>query len=162
VTGEVVNLTSETISAPMLQLRLENRSGEALVDWFVEIDEVKSALRAVQDIAVLRLHALVRLRGGEVLPVIRETGLHYRDHLYRPYHSRRRIHHHCVPADRHRLLRLHFPVEIRLQLVPLQLHAGRKLRHFAPLIFAGLLAATAVTVFTLTLFAFTIRRDCIA
>jgi len=36
VTGEVVNLTSETISAPMLQLRLENRSGEALVDWFVE------------------------------------------------------------------------------------------------------------------------------
>lgn len=36
VTGEVVNLTSKTISAPMLQLRLENRSGEALVDWFVE------------------------------------------------------------------------------------------------------------------------------
>ena len=36
VKGEVVNLTSKTISSPMLQLRLENRSGEALVDWFVE------------------------------------------------------------------------------------------------------------------------------
>ena len=36
VTGEVVNLTSKAISAPLIQLRLENRSGEALADWFVE------------------------------------------------------------------------------------------------------------------------------
>lgn len=36
VTGEVINLTSKAISAPLIQFRLENRSGEALVDWFVE------------------------------------------------------------------------------------------------------------------------------
>ncbi|MEP3655263.1 MAG: MJ0042-type zinc finger domain-containing protein [Litorimonas sp.] len=36
VTGEVVNLTSKTISSPLIQLRLENRSGEPLADWFVE------------------------------------------------------------------------------------------------------------------------------
>jgi hypothetical protein len=36
VTGEVVNLTSQAISAPLIQMRLENRSGEALADWFVE------------------------------------------------------------------------------------------------------------------------------
>ena len=36
VSGEVVNLTSKTISAPLIQFRLENRSGEALADWFVE------------------------------------------------------------------------------------------------------------------------------
>ena len=36
VTGKVVNLTSKAIAAPLIQLRLENRSGEALADWFVE------------------------------------------------------------------------------------------------------------------------------
>ncbi len=36
VTGEVVNLTPQAIAAPLIQLRLENRSGEVLVDWFVE------------------------------------------------------------------------------------------------------------------------------
>ena len=36
VTGEVVNLTNQVISAPLIQFRLENRSGDALVDWFVE------------------------------------------------------------------------------------------------------------------------------
>lgn len=36
VTGRVVNLTSQAISAPLIQFRLENRSGEALADWFVE------------------------------------------------------------------------------------------------------------------------------
>jgi len=36
VTGQVVNLTSKTISVPLIQLRLENRSGEVLADWFVE------------------------------------------------------------------------------------------------------------------------------
>jgi hypothetical protein len=36
VTGRGVNLTSQAISAPLIQFRLENRSGEALVDWFVE------------------------------------------------------------------------------------------------------------------------------
>jgi hypothetical protein len=36
VTGEVINLTSRAISPPLIQLRLENRSGEALADWFVE------------------------------------------------------------------------------------------------------------------------------
>lgn len=36
VTGEVVNLTSREISVPLIQLRLENRSGEALADWYVE------------------------------------------------------------------------------------------------------------------------------
>ena len=36
VTGEVVNLTNQAISAPLIQFRLENRSGDALVDWFVE------------------------------------------------------------------------------------------------------------------------------
>jgi len=36
VTGEVVNLTSQAIAAPLIQLRLENRSGEPLADWFVE------------------------------------------------------------------------------------------------------------------------------
>ena len=40
VNGEVVNLTSSDISAPPLQLRLENRSGEALVDWYVEVGTV--------------------------------------------------------------------------------------------------------------------------
>lgn len=36
VTGEVINLTSQAKLAPFVQFRLENRSGEALVDWFVE------------------------------------------------------------------------------------------------------------------------------
>ena len=36
VTGKVFNLTSNSISSPLIQLRLENRSGEALADWFVE------------------------------------------------------------------------------------------------------------------------------
>jgi len=36
VTGEVVNLTSQAKSAPLVQLRLDNRSGEALADWFIE------------------------------------------------------------------------------------------------------------------------------
>jgi len=36
VTGEVVNLTSQAISSPLIQLRLVNRSGEPLADWFVE------------------------------------------------------------------------------------------------------------------------------
>lgn len=36
VTGEVVNLTSQAKTSPLIQLRLENRSGEALADWFVE------------------------------------------------------------------------------------------------------------------------------
>ena len=36
VTGEVVNLTSQAIAAPLIQIRLENRSGEPLADWYVE------------------------------------------------------------------------------------------------------------------------------
>jgi hypothetical protein len=36
VTGEVVNLTSQAKTSPLVQIRLENRSGEALTDWFVE------------------------------------------------------------------------------------------------------------------------------
>lgn len=36
VSGEVVNLTSQAISSPLVQFRLYNRSGEALADWFVE------------------------------------------------------------------------------------------------------------------------------
>ena len=36
VTGEVVNLTTKAITSPLIQFRLENRSGEALDDWFVE------------------------------------------------------------------------------------------------------------------------------
>ena len=36
VTGDVVNLTSQAKTAPLVQIRLENRSGEALTDWFVE------------------------------------------------------------------------------------------------------------------------------
>ena len=36
VTGQVVNLTSKTISSPLVQLRWLNRSGEPLADWFVE------------------------------------------------------------------------------------------------------------------------------
>lgn len=36
VTGKVVNLTSKTVSAPPIQLRLENRLGEPLADWYVE------------------------------------------------------------------------------------------------------------------------------
>lgn len=36
VTGEIVNLTPQAKSSPLLQLRLENRSGEPLANWFVE------------------------------------------------------------------------------------------------------------------------------
>ncbi len=36
VTGEVVNLTSQAKTSPLVQIRLENRSGEPLTDWFVE------------------------------------------------------------------------------------------------------------------------------
>jgi len=36
VTGDVVNLTSQAKVSPLIQLRLENRSGEPLADWFVE------------------------------------------------------------------------------------------------------------------------------
>jgi len=45
VTGEVVNLTRETITAPLIQLRLENRSGEALADWFVEAGTIGAGKR---------------------------------------------------------------------------------------------------------------------
>lgn len=45
VTGEVVNLTSRDISAPLIQLRLENRSGEALADWFVEPGNIAAGER---------------------------------------------------------------------------------------------------------------------
>jgi len=36
VTGEVVNLTSQAKISPLVQIRLENRSGEGVADWFVE------------------------------------------------------------------------------------------------------------------------------
>ena len=36
VQGEVVNLSSQAKLSPLIQLRLENRSGEALADWFIE------------------------------------------------------------------------------------------------------------------------------
>lgn len=36
VTGELVNLTPQAKMSPLIQFRLENRSGEALADWFVE------------------------------------------------------------------------------------------------------------------------------
>jgi len=36
VTGEIVNLTSQAKTSPLVQLRLENRSGEPVADWFVE------------------------------------------------------------------------------------------------------------------------------
>ena len=45
VTGDVVNLTSQAISAPLIQLRLENRSGESLADWFVEVGTVSAGSR---------------------------------------------------------------------------------------------------------------------
>lgn len=45
VTGEVVNLTSSAITAPLIQLRLENRSGEALADWYVEVGTVAAGER---------------------------------------------------------------------------------------------------------------------
>jgi len=45
VTGEVVNLTTRDISAPLIQLRLENRSGEALADWFVEAGNIPAGER---------------------------------------------------------------------------------------------------------------------
>ena len=40
VTGEVVNLTSQAIAAPLIQLRLENRSGEPLADWYIEVGTI--------------------------------------------------------------------------------------------------------------------------
>lgn len=46
VTGKVVNLTSKTVSAPLIQLRWLNRSGEPLADWFVEAGKI-SAGRSV-------------------------------------------------------------------------------------------------------------------
>ena len=45
VNGDVVNLTSSDISAPLVQFRLENRSGEALEDWFVEVGTVPAGGR---------------------------------------------------------------------------------------------------------------------
>lgn len=36
VSGDVVNLTAIAKTSPLVQFRLENRSGEALADWFVE------------------------------------------------------------------------------------------------------------------------------
>ena len=45
VNGEVVNLTSEDIASPLIQLRLENRSGEALGDWFVEAGNIPARSR---------------------------------------------------------------------------------------------------------------------
>ena len=45
VSGDVVNLTSSAISAPLVQFRLENRSGEALVDWYVEVGTVPGSGR---------------------------------------------------------------------------------------------------------------------
>jgi len=36
VTGAVVNLTSQAKISPLVQIQLENRSGEALASWFVE------------------------------------------------------------------------------------------------------------------------------
>ena len=36
VTGEVLNLTSQAKISPLVQFRLENRSGEVLANWFVE------------------------------------------------------------------------------------------------------------------------------
>jgi hypothetical protein len=45
VNGEVVNLTSSAISSPPIQMRLENRSGEALVDWYVEVGTIAAGER---------------------------------------------------------------------------------------------------------------------
>ncbi len=45
VTGEVVNVTSRAISAPPIQFRLENRSGEPLADWFVEAGTIEGGKR---------------------------------------------------------------------------------------------------------------------
>lgn len=42
VTGEVVNLTKNDMTAPLVQLRLGNRSGEPLADWFVEAGTVEA------------------------------------------------------------------------------------------------------------------------
>jgi len=36
VTGDIVNLTSQAQNSPLVQFRLENRSGESVADWFVE------------------------------------------------------------------------------------------------------------------------------
>ena len=36
VTGEVVNLTSQAKISPLVQIRLANRSGESLANWYVE------------------------------------------------------------------------------------------------------------------------------
>jgi len=47
VTGEVVNLTSSAILAPLIQFRLENRSGEALADWYVEVGTVAAGERVI-------------------------------------------------------------------------------------------------------------------
>ncbi len=40
VTGDVRNLLPRSQTAKLLQLRLENRSGEAVADWFVEVGEI--------------------------------------------------------------------------------------------------------------------------
>jgi len=49
VTGEVVNLTSQAKTAPLVQLRLENRSGEVLADWFVEPGSIPAKSRVKID-----------------------------------------------------------------------------------------------------------------
>lgn len=40
VTGEVRNLLSTAQTAPLLQLSLENRSGESVADWFVDVGTI--------------------------------------------------------------------------------------------------------------------------
>lgn len=42
VTGQVRNLLATAQTSPMLQMRLENRSGEPLADWFVDVGQIEA------------------------------------------------------------------------------------------------------------------------
>jgi len=65
VTGEVVNLTSQAKTSPLVQFRLENRSGEVLADWFVEPGTVPAGQS-------------VRIETDYPAPPIDSAGLRYR------------------------------------------------------------------------------------
>jgi len=65
VTGEVLNLTSQARISPLVQIRLENRSGEAVADWFVEPGTVPAG-------------GSVKIETDYPAPPIDSVGLRYR------------------------------------------------------------------------------------
>ena len=65
VTGEIFNLTSQAKISPLVQFRLENRSGEALADWFVEPGTVPAGQS-------------VRIETDYPAPPIDSVGIRYR------------------------------------------------------------------------------------